>query len=162
MEEKRKINKGKREESDAKAMEVYYLSKSMSQKDIARYLGHHPVYVCRLLKKAKMLLRWTADNIDGKYHLAAILNALEKQANRAFAKAEACDEGSNVAVGYEKIGQEALAKILKIMQESGFIFRMPEQFEESMPFDDPESCMEYMELRARALARRKASEKEGK
>jgi hypothetical protein len=154
------VNKGKREETDAKAMDVYDLScQGMKQKDIALYLGYHPVYVSRLFKRAKDMLRWQADNIDGKYHLGATLKAFMKQEEISLAKMEGLDPNSSVAVGWAKNAQEARKEIKKLLQESGVVFKMPELVEDGADFSDPESRKEYLEWRARAEARRKQRDK---
>jgi len=156
------VNKGKREETDAKAMEVYHLScQGLTQAEIGLYLGHHPVYVCRLLKRAKTMMRFLADNIDGKFHLGATLKRFLKIEETALANMEGLDPSNPAATSWAKILLEARKEIKKLLQECGAVFKMPESVEDGMPFDDPEIRKEYLALRARANARAKAKGKEG-
>jgi hypothetical protein len=146
-----------REEKDARAMQVHDLCKTMKQVDIAVFMGIHPVTVSNYKKHAKKLLRRQADNIDGKYRLADILHSLQKQANRALDRVTSGDPQSPVTVGFEKVLQSALQSELKILQESGFVFKMPESIEDGIPFDDPVIRKKYLELRAEARTRRLAA-----
>ena len=140
-------------------MQVHDLCKTMKQTDIAVLMGIHSVTVSRYKKHAEKLLRWQADNIDGKYRLADILHSLRNQANRALDRATSGDPHSPVAVGYEKILQSALQLELKILQESGFVFKMPEAVEDGIRFDNPVIRKKYLALRAESLALERAAGK---
>jgi len=153
---------GKREETDEKAMYVYSLVRqNMSKTEIALFLGMHRTQVHRLINRAKNVLRWIADNIDGKMHLGETLIALQDQERRATEMAAACEPGSAVAVGWEKIRLECRKEIKKLLQECGAVFKMPEAVEDGGSLEDPESRKEYLEWRARSRARAKARGKEG-
>ena len=155
--------KGKKEETDDKAMMAYSLSRQgMKKVEIALYMGISREYVHRLLNRAKAIFRWMADNIDGKLHLAETLDAFVKQEEVALANAAACDPGSSVAVQWANAARDARKEIKKLLQECGAVFKMPESVEDGIPFDDPEIRKKYLALRAEARARALAAGKEQK
>jgi len=142
-------------------MQSYYLSRQgMKKVEIALYLGISRSQVHRRLNRAKSIFRWMADNIDGKAHLGETLDAFVKQEEVALANAAACDPTSNTAIGWARVAQEARKEIKKLLQECGAVFKMPEQVEDGMPFDDPEIRKDYLALRARANAKARAKAKE--
>jgi plasmid maintenance system antidote protein VapI len=145
---------GKKEETDDKAMLAYSLTRQgMKKTEIAVYMGISRDSVHRLLRRSKAIFRWMADNIDGKLHLAETLDAFIKQEETALANAAACDLGSSVAVQWANAARDARKEIKKLLQECGAVFKMPEQIEDGIPFDDPEIRKDYLALRARARAK---------
>ena len=145
-----------KEETDDKAMQVYSLSRQgLKKTEIALYLGISRKHVHHLLKRAQNIFRWMADNIDGKLHLGQTLEAFLEQERIALANAAACEPGTNVAVGWMNAARDARKEIKKLLQECGAVFKMPETIEEGIPFDNPEDRKDYLELRARAMKRKK-------
>lgn len=152
---------GKREETDNLAMEVYALTlRNMKKVEIARYLGIDRKQVYRLISRYKAILRWLSEHIDGALYLGETLAGLKQLYSDALENIDKSEPGSTVAVGWAKIALEALKEMKKLLQECGAVFKMPETVEEGIPFDDPEIRRKYLALRAEAVARAKAREKE--
>jgi hypothetical protein len=157
----------KRDELDEKALLAASLARAnMSRRNIALYLGFDEGpsglrQVTRLLARSRQLYKWLARNIDGEMHLGETITGLKELYQKALENMVRSGPGSAIAVGWARVALDALREIKKILQESGFVFKMPETVEEGIDFSDPEIRKEYLLLRAKAKAKAKAQEDEG-
>lgn len=157
----------KRDELDERALLAASLARAnMSRRNIALYLGFDDGQnglrqVTRLLARSRQLYKWLARNIDGELHLGETITGLKELYQKALENMIRSGPGSAIAVGWARIALDSLREIKKILQESGFVFKMPETVEEGIDFTDAEIRKEYLSLRAKAKARAKAREDEG-
>jgi len=154
----------KRDELDEQALLAASLARAnMPRQSIALYLGFDAGQaglrqVTRLLGRSRQLFKWLARNIDGELQLGETLTGFKELYQKALENLIKSDPESAVGVGWCRVALEALKEIKKLLQECGFVFKMPELVEEGLPFDDPEIRKEYMALRAKAKAKAKAKE----
>jgi hypothetical protein len=111
-----------RKELDDLSCQVYDLRcQGIRPTKIALFLGIPQSKVYRLLEKVKQHHRWLADHLDAKNKIGQILDDLDKQSERARANALACRIGSSAAVWWERLHQDCLKEIKKIMHECGLL-----------------------------------------
>jgi len=118
----------------------------MKVREIATYFVISERSVFRDLADVKTLNRALIAEVDPDDILGREYSFLIQLRRKAMRDYLLCREGDNAKVGYLRTALAVHEKLMKLLQDSGLIAKMPERFslEADVPFEDPEVRQAYL------------------
>jgi hypothetical protein len=134
----------RRQERLKKVQDLY--DSGMKVKEIAAYFVITERSVFRDLAAVKVLNRALIIEVDPDDVLGREYRFLIQLRRKAMRDYLLCRDGDNAKVGYLRTTLAVHEKLMKLLQDSGLIAKMPERFslEADIPFEDPEVRKAYL------------------
>lgn len=134
----------KRQERLRKVQDLF--DSGMKVSEIATYFGITARSVFRDLADVKALNRAMIVKVNQDDILGREFRFLQELRRKAMRDYMLCREGDNAKVGYLRTAITAHEKLVKMLQDSGLLNKVPERLslETAIPFEDPEVRKAYL------------------
>lgn len=133
-----------RQERMRKVQDLY--DSGMKLKEIAEYFGKSVRQMQRDLADTKALNRALIVEVNQDDILGREFRFLQELRRKAMRDYMLCREGDNAKVGYLRTALTAHERLVKMLQDSGLMNKVPERLalETEIPFEDPDVRKAYL------------------